>query len=642
MTSAETQSASFSATSAELLSQGIVHQRKGELDRAEQAYLMLLRIDPGHPQARNHLAGILLATNRPSDAEAIYRQLIAEEPRRIACNLHLATALQLQKRFADACEILVRLRNESGESLNHEQRIEIEKRLGEIWFHLQNYPEAQTALEFVVKQTPGDPFAWELLGCVHAAQDHQNEARHSFAQAVTLDPAKISARFRLAESLYQKSDDVAAEGHLLTLLSDVPEHVGARLLLGSICYRQDRAVEAVQLFHKATMLQPQMASHWSNWGAALQLQGDLNGALKTLDQAVALQPNESSAWTNRAAILQDLQRFDESEFCYEKILILKPDDAAARHNRALLWLLRGDVEQGLPEHEFRGPRIELQRSGRLQQPWTGEPLTNERLVIRTEQGLGDEVMFVRYFSEVQSRVRQIRIECDSRLRPLLQRSFPQIEFVNGTTSIDSTTPERHIAMASLPLVLGDDFRAAGYSAPYIQADPVLRTKWRERLDRLPANRCIGISWFGGGTPLTRRKRSIPLAQWSELLSVADAAFVNLQYGLHRGEGHQLHQWDETDPTRGLEQFAALLSELDLVISVDNSTVHLAGALGVPTLVLIPVVPDWRWGLEGERSHWYQSVELIRQNEWNDWTSPLRTAASRLGSNLPARSASEGS
>ncbi|MDA0831738.1 MAG: tetratricopeptide repeat protein [Planctomycetota bacterium] len=620
---------------AEMLSQGIAHQRRGELDRAEQSYRTLLRFDPAQPQARTHLAGILLATNRPCDAEAIYRQLIAESPRRLTCALHLATALQLQKRFSDACDVLVGLRNPSGTSPDMAQQVEIEKRLGELWYHLQKFNEAQRALEFVVKQTPEDSFSWELLGCVQAAQNDVSNAHRSFEQATQIDPSRTSARFRLAESFYRQNDDASAEIHLRTLLNQEPEHVGATGLWGSLCYRQNRAVEAVQSFHKATMLQPHVASHWSNWGAALQLQGDVHNALKTLDQAVALKPDECSAWTNRAAILQDLQRFDEAERCYETILALKPGETAARHNRALLWLLQGEIKKGLVEHEFRSTRIELLHSGRLQQPWNGERLTRQRLVIRAEQGLGDEVMFARYFAEVQNRATQVRVECDPRLKTLFQRSFPQIDFGGDATPTDAASSELDIALASLPLVLADDFSLATYSDSYLQADVSLRQVWRERLDQLPAKYRVGVSWFGGGTPLTRHKRSIPLTQWNDLLSVPDVAFVNLQYGPHREEGLHLYHWNDIDPTRDLEQFAALLSELDLVISVDNSTVHLAGALGVPTEVLLPVVPDWRWGLQSERTHWYQKMQLIRQTTWNDWSAPVQIAASRLADRLSA-------
>ncbi|MFN0197405.1 MAG: tetratricopeptide repeat protein [Planctomycetaceae bacterium] len=629
----------------ELLSQAVAFQRQGELGRAERLYRELLKTQPDHRQARGYLAGILLATQRPAEAEPLYRQSIAEQPDLVPHWLHLATSLQLQNKLSEACELLSLFRGtligEQYQNIAH--LVAVEKRLGELLYHLGRFADAQSSLEFTLRHHPQDAFAWELLGCVNSAQSRPLEAENCFRRALTIESGRISARYRLAECYSQRGDDLTAERELRILLEQQPTHAPAWCLLGSICYRQDRPKEAGQAFHQAVMLKPDHAPYWSNWGASLHLEGDLSSALRTLEQALKLQPLDCAAWTNRAAVMQDCGRFDDAERCYKNILSIKPEETAARHNRALLWLLQGDDERGLPEHEFRGSLTKLQQSGLIRHRWNGKRLTDERLVIRTEQGVGDEVMWARYFPLVLSRVQHCRAECDPRLVSLFNRSFPQIEFVSSSDPrrdepkyIDETSPhpsttrpEVQIPLASLPNVLGLGLASDLTAQPYLHADESLRHNWRTRLQELPARMRVGISWFGGGTPLTRRKRSIALPMWHELMDLDDVAFVNLQYGPHRTEGTRLVDWDDADPTRDLDNFSALVAELDLVISVDNSTVHLAGALGVPVWVFLPAVPDWRWGLRGERTDWYPSAMLFRQTQWGNWSDPIRLATMQL-------------
>ncbi len=629
----------------DLLSQAVAFQRLGELGHAERLYRELLKTQPDHRQARGYLAGILMATYRPADAERLYRQSITEQPDLISHWLHLATALQLQNKIVEARETLGELRGKLScdQCKNITQLIAVEKQLGELHYHLSKHVDAQASLEFVLNHAPQDAFTWELLGCVFTAQHRSVDAENCFRKSLAIEPGRISARYRLAESCHQREDDPATENELRILLEQQPCHAAAWSLLGSLCYRQDRPKEAAQAFRQAVMLKPEHATYWSNWGAALHLEGDLSSALRTLEQALTLKPDDCPAWTNRAAVLQDCSRFDDAERCYDRILSIKPEETAARHNRALLWLLQGDIERGLPEHEFRGTLTKLRQTGLIPHRWNGQTLSDERLVIRTEQGVGDEVMWARYFPQVLSRVQHCRAECDPRLLSLFGRSFPQIEFVSSSDSLrdvpknigeasphpSTTHLEVQIPLASLPHVLGLGFASDSTAQPYLQADEPLRQNWRTRLYELPARLRVGISWFGGGTPLTRRKRSIPLPRWDELLGLDDVAFVNLQYGPHRAEGTRLIDWDDADPMRDLDNFSALLAELDLVISVDNSTVHLAGALGVPVWIFLPVVPDWRWGLHGERTGWYSSATLFRQTQWGNWSEPIRSAIRQL-------------
>jgi len=238
---------------------------------------------------------------------------------------------------------------------------------------------------------------------------------------------------------------------------------------------------------------------------------------------------------------------------------------------------------------------------------------------------------------------KVVIDCDPRLEPLLARSFPTAT-VLGTkgandlpSRIADLTIDWQIPAGSVPRFLRPSSDSFPRRERFLVPDCEQTALWRRRLEALGAGLKVGISWFGGGAKAEHRRRSIPLFQWCEPLSVAGIHFVNLQYGGTTAEvaaardelGVEIHTFADADPLTDLDAFAAQVSALDLVISVSNATVHLAGALGVLTWGLVPSVPVWRWLEAGEDSPWYPSVRLIRQRHVDDWRDVLKLAATDL-------------
>jgi hypothetical protein len=241
-------------------------------------------------------------------------------------------------------------------------------------------------------------------------------------------------------------------------------------------------------------------------------------------------------------------------------------------------------------------------------------------------------MFASCLPDLIGQAKKIVVECDGRLAPLFARSFPRAEVHGRQPDQDmsrlSCAPgiDWQIAMGSLPGLFRTTLASFPKHSGYLVPDAHAVQSWRQRLTSLGDGIKIGISWRGGSTDKTRRQRSTSLEQWLEILRMPGAHFINLQYGDSEQElrairatpGISIADWEDIDPLANLDDFAALIASLDLVISIDNATVHMAGALGTPTWVLQPYVPDWRWFIILENSPWYPSLRYFRQPAPGDW------------------------
>jgi len=250
-------------------------------------------------------------------------------------------------------------------------------------------------------------------------------------------------------------------------------------------------------------------------------------------------------------------------------------------------------------------------------------------------------MFASCFQEVVEQAEVCTIECDKRLTPIFSRSFPGAVFIEREKKPDahsSHIPHTDVVIpiGSLPGIFRPDFDAFPQKS-YLIPDPEKVRTWLDRLKTLGEGLSIGISWRGGAKQEVIRKRSILLEQWDKLFSLSGVHFINLQYGDCAHElkeakeklGVTIYDWEDADPLKDLDNFAAEIAALDLIVSVDNSTVHMAGALGKPVWVLLPYVPEWRWMLNREDSIWYPSMRLFRQPSHGVWESVIARVKGEL-------------
>jgi Flp pilus assembly protein TadD len=423
-------------------------------------------------------------------------------------------------------------------------------------------------------------------------------------------------------------------------------HADSLHLLGMIAFQTGRHEDAVEMIRRAISIHATGASYHSNLGTVLQAQGKLDEAAACYGRALALRPDSAEIHTNLGNILQAQDKLDEAITFHERALALKPSLAEARYNLGMAQLLKGDFRSGW--HNFEGRWLSKDFATPMRvypQPlWTGEKLASGHLLIWGEQGIGDEIMFAGLVPDVIRTGTRCLLDCDARLKPLFTRSFPGIDLVpdSASSSVSEIDPEHnqelevaaHLPSGNLPKlfrVSHTDFAAT--TSPYLIADPVERSRFRARY--ADGRRLVGLAWYTKNRS-KGPERSIDLSSFRSLLARPDIRWVSLQYGDHDelerqavAAGAPILIDRTVDQFLNIDGFAAQVAAMDLVVTIDNSTAHLAGALGVPAFVLLPAVSDWRWLQSREDSPWYPTLRLFRQPKRGDWESVVREVESAL-------------
>jgi Tfp pilus assembly protein PilF len=414
--------------------------------------------------------------------------------------------------------------------------------------------------------------------------------------------------------------------------------------LGAMYKEKNQLDDAITYYRKALELDPSLTYAYYNLGFALQKKGQLDDAVKSYQKSIQLNPNLAESYTNIGSIFYDQNRVEEAIGCHQKAIQIKPDLAMAHWNLSHALLLSGDFEQGWKEYEWGWNTKGMLFNSNFSLPlWEGQSLENKTLFIGAEQGVGDEIMFASCLPDIIDRANLCIVECDKRLVPLFSRSFPRAIFVEriheGNADRSSITKaDFWIPIGSLPGFFRRDLTEFPQQMSYLIADSKRVQRWKERFDALGGGLKAGISWRGGQNPGVIRTRSLTLEQCAGLFLLPGMKFINLQYGdyseglkeVHERYGITIFDWEDADPLKNLDDFAAQIALLDLVISVDNSTVHMAGALGVPVWTLLPYNCEWRWMRNYEDTPWYKTVRLLRQTIPGDWDSVFQRILSGLG------------
>jgi hypothetical protein len=413
--------------------------------------------------------------------------------------------------------------------------------------------------------------------------------------------------------------------------------------LGAAQIDLDRPDAALESCRRALEIEPELPEAFNCMGLALKLRGRSDEAIAAYEQAIRLYPNYHKAYSNLGVVLHAQARFDEALAAYSKSVEIRPDYAEAQCNRGMLYLLLGDLEKGWRGYEY-GLNVKRGRgrSRRDQfEPWQDAAIAGKTILVTNEQGVGDQIMFGSLLPDLVELGATCLPRLEARLYPLLRRSISGLTLISPDSSelsrIEEYRLDYEVPIGSLCRWLRPTLASFPSRPGYLKADPAQvatrRSRYRDRLGERPL---VGISWRGG-TAEAAKLRSIPLTMWSPILTQRGFGFVNLQYGdcradltevQHRLGVEVLHD-DSVDPLSSLDDFAAQTAAMDLVISIDNSTVHMAGALNVPVWVMLPFVPDWRWMLGRTDSPWYPSARLFRQTKAGDWSPLLATVADEL-------------
>jgi tetratricopeptide (TPR) repeat protein len=491
--------------------------------------------------------------------------------------------------------------------------------------------EAYRLITAALKVQPRSPDALSNLALVLHALKRSAEALTALDRALALAPGHLDAlnnRGNVLLELQRPADAIAAFD---AVLAKAPRHAQALINRGNACAAMNEAGAALADYDAALAAAPGHPLALYNRGNALRALGREQDALAAYDGALAAAPNHPGAWTNRGMALAALNRHGEAVASYNRALALQPDNADVHFNNALSLLTIGDYPRGLAEYEWRfkragtGPRKDLRRP-----LWLGEvPLAGKTILLHAEQGLGDTIMFARYAPLLARTGAKVVLEVQPELKALLAG----LDGIAAIVAHGEPLPpfDLHCPLTSLPFACKTELNSVPADIPYLSASDVQLAKWQPRLaERLPH---VGLAWSGRATHVNDRNRSLSLSQLEPLLAAEDVRFVSLQRELRAADAELLAREPRIIHLGGeLDDFtdtAAVLSTVELLICVDTSIAHLAGALGRPALVLLPFQPDWRWTLDLDRSPWYPAMKLFRQPAPGDWASVVARVREEL-------------
>ena len=575
---------------------------------------------------------------RLPEAEQLCRLVIQKVPGQVDALQLLGTVLNQRGQYAEAVQLL-------GEAVRQAPgHAHLHNNLGIALHRLQKLDEAVSEFRRALEIRPDFAKAHNNLSVVLMKLGCMDEAISACKEAIRLRGDFKEAYNNLGLALKKKGELQKAVASYEKAVSLEPEYAEALSNLGIALIAQDRLKEAAGKLEKAANLVPNSAEFRNNLGVLYNRQGRFEEAVAASEEAIAMRPNFLEAYNNLGTALMELGQFRKANAAFEKTIAIDPECAEARHNRALVLLLTGQFEEGWREYEWRW------RSEGFSTPlrpfpqgwWNGSAEGVGKLLVWGEQGIGDEVQFSGPIRYIASQGIDVVVECDRRLVPLLRRSFPEtivLERTNPPSPLLKDPSITHqIPMASIPQALGLSPNSMPFKNPFMVPDKEKRDRFRNEYKRDRDYALVGISWRSGNKQ-EGLKRSIGLEYWGPILKVMGTRFVNLQYGECSREleaacnqfGVEVLEDKKVDTLRDLESFAAQMAALDMVISVDNSTVHFAGALGVEVWAMLPTVPDWRWGLEGERTCWYPTMRLFRQEQRGKWEPVVSRVAQELTS-----------
>jgi tetratricopeptide (TPR) repeat protein len=487
------------------------------------------------------------------------------------------------------------------------------------------------------ERAPGDPEALLVLSRACAARGEATAALEWLDRALVTDPDRTEARLLRGSLLAELGRLREAIADYERVLRAAPSHEEALDRKGAAHDALGEFEQALDCAERLLAIAPRNAHYHHKKGLMLRELGRLEEAERALREALALEPAPSEAASHLGLVLTDGGRFAEAREVLEAVLAAAPQDVEARWTMALLHLLEGRFEEGWPYYAVREARRGASNRRASVPEWDGRPLREGMLLVYSEQGLGDEIMFASCIPDALERVCSCAIECEPRLAPLFRRSFPRALVLEAGSGAQEHGLRfaAQVAAGTLPAL----FRLRWSDFPehegYLVADRARIARWRERLDALGEGAKIGLAWTGGTMKTKRRLRSLDLAQLRPVLEVPGVHFVSLQYVDSSGEleecarafGVRVHHWPEA--IRDYEETAALVAALDGVVSVCTAVVHLAGALGQRAWVLVPAMPEWRYLARGERMPWYPSVRLFRQARPLEWAPVVERVAARL-------------
>ncbi|MBW8039424.1 MAG: tetratricopeptide repeat protein [Planctomycetes bacterium] len=507
--------------------------------------------------------------------------------------------------------------------------------LGLVAYQMGRYQEAVELISKAIENNPSMPQFYNNLGIAFKALKRFKEAVDAYQQALCLEPDFVDAYFNLGNALRHEGQyDEAIENHKQAIRLR-PDYAEAYHSLGRALKDQGQSTEAIENYKMAIHFKPDYPDAYNNMAVALLLEGRFQAAIENCRQALLLKPGFAEAYNNMGTARHLLGQYAEAIENYERAIWLKPDYAHAHWNYSHVLLLKGKLAEGWDEYEWLR-KMDLDSPvypHSYQRPcWDGSSFTGKRLLVHYEQGIGDSFQFVRYLPMVKARGGTVIYEERKSLLSILRQ-------IEGIDEVVEARPRKkpdvefdyHASLLSLPGIFGTTLETIPSDIPYLYADLAKTDYWRSRLQG--SNFKIGIVWAGSPKHENDHRRSCMLKHFEPLAVIDGVRLYSLQKD---ATAAQLQQFPAemvlANPAEEFEDFAdtaAVIENLDLVISVDTAIVHLAGAMGKSVWTLLPFAPDWRWMLDRDDSPWYPTMRLFRQEQSGDWETVFARVAQQL-------------
>ncbi len=644
---------------AALLDAGFRNFRSGRLMAAEELCRQALEADPRHAGSL-HLLGLIYAqTDRVDLAIELITRAIRGDQTDPDFFTNLGMLLARRERFDEALksyDLALKLKPDSAD---------VWVKLGDLLQRQQRFQEALLTYDHALTLDPGDAEAANKAGLLLSSQDRFAEALARFELSDTIRPGQTETLYNKGLCLGRLARLEEAAACYRKLLEIDAHHYDACNDLGGVRIGLGKAEQAVPYFRRAIAIRPDVAAAFNNLGIALFDLKQFEEAVATLDRAIVLAPDVAELFNSRGNALRDLDRIEEALASYDRAIALKPDYVHAHSNRgncfehllrgdeallsfraalalqpdysdahwniALNRLRAGDFKAGWAEFERRWKVASLGLKARqLDKPaWRGgEPIDGKVILVYGEQGWGDTIQFCRYIPLLAARGARVVLEINEPLKELLSGMPGLWQCVaNGDPLPDF---DLHCSLLNLPAAFDTTLETIPSTTPYLSVGAKARD-WTAWLGPSRSPR-IGLVWSGNPDHKNDHRRSVGLKALLPLLDV-EARFVSLQKNARPGDQVMLaERSDILNAEPELSSFAdtaALIRELDLVISVDTSVAHLAGALGKPVWIFLPYFPDWRWLLDRADSPWYPTARLFRQSEAREWDHVVRQVGEEL-------------
>ncbi|SAK75488.1 tetratricopeptide repeat protein [Caballeronia glebae] len=626
---------------------GVEAHSNGDKSRAESHYRRAIESAPGHAAALNNLGVLLEESGRLDEAEQLYRQAISARPDYVDALNNLAALYGARDRFAESEAAL-------GQALSIEpENVTAHRQLGDVFAQTGRPTEAEKQFRHAL--LGGDDGVTLLkLALLLEGQKRLAESEALYREALAARPGLVNAHIRLA--MLQQSDNRLdeAQSHFRQALALDPNQPQTLCGLGSLLDKIGRTEEAQACFRQALDVDPGFLNAWGNLGILCHAASKYEEAEQCYRRTLDIDPSSIEGLNNLGRVLEDAHRLGEAEQCFRQVLSIDPARIPTQLNLALVLLKAGRYEEGWPHYESRYAQSSFWgETGALSAPpqvafpqWEGESLANRSLLIWPEQGFGDSLQFARYFPLLKARgLTRLSVACPSALARLFQE-------IDGVDECIVTDKPHEIAphdfwcfTMSVPMHLGTTLASIPASVPYLHAPRAAVDRWAGRLPR--AGLKVGLVWAGDPRPqlsdahATDRRRSLNAQAYLPLLRIPGITFVSLQKGATTQPQlaslpETLRPLDFMNEVADFADTAAIIEQLDLIITVDTSVAHLAAGLGKRVWILSRFDGCWRWLQGRDDSPWYPNVRLFRQTRPGEWSDVIERVAGELEKIDPIR------